>query len=97
MSDLVRFGVAMDRALLKQFDDRIAARGYENRSEALRDLYQYWRPGMEPAVFEETAPEEVAAASGDGGGAVESAYTKLVPAQLVERSRAALEKWRATH
>jgi CopG family transcriptional regulator, nickel-responsive regulator len=38
MSDLVRFGVAMDRALLTQFDRRIAARGYENRSEAIRDL-----------------------------------------------------------
>jgi len=38
MSDLVRFGVAMDRALLAAFDDRITARGYENRSEALRDL-----------------------------------------------------------
>jgi CopG family transcriptional regulator, nickel-responsive regulator len=38
MSDLVRFGVAMDRALLTEFDGRIAARGYENRSEALRDL-----------------------------------------------------------
>ncbi len=38
MSDLVRFGVAMERALLQQFDDRIAAKGYENRSEALRDL-----------------------------------------------------------
>ncbi len=38
MSDLVRFGVAMDRALLAEFDRRIAALGYENRSEALRDL-----------------------------------------------------------
>lgn len=38
MSDLVRFGVAMERALLTQFDARIAERGYENRSEALRDL-----------------------------------------------------------
>jgi CopG family nickel-responsive transcriptional regulator len=38
MSDLVRFGVAMDRALLERFDERIARRGYENRSEALRDL-----------------------------------------------------------
>ena len=38
MSDLVRFGVALDRALLAAFDDRITARGYENRSEALRDL-----------------------------------------------------------
>lgn len=38
MSELVRFGVAMDRALLDAFDRRILARGYENRSEALRDL-----------------------------------------------------------
>ena len=38
MSDLVRFGVAMDRALLSEFDHRIAQKGYENRSEALRDL-----------------------------------------------------------
>ncbi len=38
MSDLVRFGVAMDRTLLAEFDQRIAARGYENRSEAIRDL-----------------------------------------------------------
>ncbi len=38
MSDLVRFGVAMERELLTRFDERIAARGYENRSEALRDL-----------------------------------------------------------
>jgi CopG family transcriptional regulator, nickel-responsive regulator len=38
MSDLVRFGVAMERALLERFDERIARRGYENRSEALRDL-----------------------------------------------------------
>lgn len=38
MSELVRFGVAMERTLLFEFDRRIAARGYENRSEALRDL-----------------------------------------------------------
>ena len=38
MSDLVRFGVAMERGLLTEFDRRIAERGYENRSEAIRDL-----------------------------------------------------------
>lgn len=38
MSDLVRFGVAMERGLLAEFDRRIAERGYENRSEAIRDL-----------------------------------------------------------
>jgi CopG family transcriptional regulator, nickel-responsive regulator len=38
MSDLVRFGVAIERVLLEAFDGHIERRGYENRSEALRDL-----------------------------------------------------------
>lgn len=37
-AELVRFGVAMDADLLHRFDERITARGYTNRSEALRDL-----------------------------------------------------------
>src|SRR5580693_772939 len=56
MSELVRFGVAMDRALLSEYDRRIAARGYENRSEALRDLVRAdltraaWEHGAEVAA-----------------------------------------------
>lgn len=38
MSDLVRFGIAVDGDLLERFDERIAEKGYENRSEAIRDL-----------------------------------------------------------
>ncbi len=38
MAQLVRFGVAMERELLERFDARVVERGYENRSEALRDL-----------------------------------------------------------
>ncbi|MBK7395082.1 MAG: nickel-responsive transcriptional regulator NikR [Myxococcales bacterium] len=38
MSDLVRFGIAIDQELLERFDARVAAKGYENRSEAIRDL-----------------------------------------------------------
>jgi CopG family transcriptional regulator, nickel-responsive regulator len=38
MAELVRFGVAMDKQLLDRFDELVARRGYENRSEALRDL-----------------------------------------------------------
>ncbi|MFO0757633.1 MAG: ribbon-helix-helix protein, CopG family [Byssovorax sp.] len=53
MSDLVRFGVAMDRALLAEFDQRIAARGYENRSEALRDLV---RADLTRAAWDSGAP-----------------------------------------
>lgn len=37
-SDLIRFGVAIERPLLETFDGHLARRGYENRSEALRDL-----------------------------------------------------------
>ncbi len=38
MADLVRFGIAMERDLLERFDSLIERRGFENRSEALRDL-----------------------------------------------------------
>jgi CopG family nickel-responsive transcriptional regulator len=38
MRSLVRFGVSIDNALLKRFDRFIARTGYENRSEAFRDL-----------------------------------------------------------
>ena len=70
MSDLVRFGVAMDRTLLQEFDRRIAAKGYENRSEALRDLVRAdlvraaWDAGASVAatltiVFDATARDVV--------------------------------------
>ncbi len=38
MSELVRFGVAVDHDLLKKFDARNKRKGYVNRSEAIRDL-----------------------------------------------------------
>jgi CopG family transcriptional regulator, nickel-responsive regulator len=38
MSKLTRTGVSIEEDLLEKFDRRIAARGYKNRSEALRDL-----------------------------------------------------------
>lgn len=38
MKDLVRFGVSMPEELLKEFDQYIAQRNYQNRSEAIRDL-----------------------------------------------------------
>jgi|SRR5664279_5501971 CopG family nickel-responsive transcriptional regulator len=38
MTDLVRFGIAMERDLLARFDGLVERRGFENRSEALRDL-----------------------------------------------------------
>jgi CopG family nickel-responsive transcriptional regulator len=38
MSELVRFGVSIDRDLLENYDALINDRGYATRSEALRDL-----------------------------------------------------------
>ncbi len=38
MSELIRFGVSLDKKLLDRFDNAIRERGYTNRSEALRDL-----------------------------------------------------------
>ncbi len=38
MSELERFGVSVERRLLKQFDARNKKMGYTNRSEAIRDL-----------------------------------------------------------
>lgn len=37
-STLKRFGVSMDGNLLRKFDHLVKERGYENRSEAVRDL-----------------------------------------------------------
>ena len=37
-TDLVRFGVSMEAALLDKFDRLITKRGYTNRSEAIRDF-----------------------------------------------------------
>jgi hypothetical protein len=71
-------------------------------SDVVRDMYQYWKPGMEPPSFDDVAPADAPAAGGDSGGAggasgPEAEYLRLVPATLVERSRAALAKWRAAH
>ena len=38
MGDLSRIGVAIDSDLLRRLDRFIARKGYENRSEAFRDL-----------------------------------------------------------
>ena len=73
--------------------------------EVMRNLYQYWTPGMVPQTFDAPADEPAAGggsatpAGGDGGdgGTGESAYTQLIPEVLRERSRLALVKWKAEH
>lgn len=77
-------------------------RGYDGSGlvEVVRDLYQYWKPGMELPTFDDVAAEAATpAASGDGGeaGGVESEYTRRVPAHLIERSKAGMARWKANH
>jgi hypothetical protein len=77
-------------------------KGYDSDglADILRDLYQYWKPGVEPPSFEDLQPEEPAAASsgdggGDSGGAELSEAAKRVPSHLLERGRLARERWNA--
>ncbi len=68
--------------------------------DVIRDLYQYWKPGMEMPVFEDVAPQAgvaPAVAAADGVSGPEAAYLSMVPPTLVDRSRAALAKWKASH
>lgn len=50
-STLKRFGISMEGSLLRKFDSLVQQRGYENRSEAIRDLVreaiiqQTWEDG----------------------------------------------------
>lgn len=38
MSELVRFGVSLEKSLLEKFDEIIREKNYTNRSEAFRDM-----------------------------------------------------------
>jgi hypothetical protein len=72
----------------------------EGLADIVRDLYQYWKPGVEPPSFEDLQPDEPEAASsgggdGGGGGAELSEAAKRVPAHLLERGRLARERWNA--
>lgn len=57
---LQRIGVSLEDALLEQFDEHIQARGYTNRSEALRDLIREQLVAREWAEAEDSEAEQVA-------------------------------------
>ncbi len=79
--------------------DLLKGHDADGLAEILRDLYQYWKPGVEPPSFEDLQPEEPETApsgGGDGGGGAElSEAAKRVPAHLLERGRQARERWNA--
>lgn len=53
MTGLTRFGVSLEKQLLRKFDERLKEKGYSNRSEGIRDLIreelvrQEWKEGKE--------------------------------------------------
>lgn len=76
------------------------AKGFDSTGliDIVREMYRYWKPGVEPPTFEDLQPEEPAAVPAAGGGegdAELSEAAKRVPAHLLERSRAARERWKA--
>ena len=60
-------------------------------NEIVRDLYQYWKPGMVPPTLEEllaSMPAEAAPAASSGGDAAAPAgEDPRIPPHLFERSR----------
>ena len=56
MGDITRFGISIDSNLLTSFDRLIDSKGYQNRSEAIRDLIRSslveskWEAGEEEMV-----------------------------------------------
>jgi len=55
MRKLVRFSISIEERLLSSFDELVRERGYQNRSEAIRDairrqlIYREWEVGEEVA------------------------------------------------
>jgi hypothetical protein len=66
--------------------------------DIVRDLYQYWKPGMTPPTLEEllaNMPAEAAPAADAPAGDADSGLDPRVPAHLWERSRLGRERWLA--
>ena len=75
----------------------------DGMADVVRYLYQYWHPGMAPPTFEDLQPAEdtsagaaTASADGEAGGdAALAEAAKRVPMHLLERGRAARERFKA--
>jgi hypothetical protein len=77
------------------------AKGHDSAglADIVRELYQYWKPGVEPPSFEDLQadePEVATPSSGEASGGAElSEAAKRVPAHLLERGRQARARWNA--
>ncbi len=76
-------------------------KGYEadGLADLARNLYQYWKPGVEPPTPEELMPDEPEGGGAEmadaGGDAVLTEAAKKVPMHLLVRARQARERWNA--
>lgn len=68
-------------------------------ADLIRDMYQYWKPGVTPPSFEDLVPDEPEdtgdAAAAAGGDAALTEAAKKVPMHLLVRAREARERWNA--
>jgi hypothetical protein len=65
-------------------------------ADLVRDLYTYWRPGVEPPTFEDLEPDEPETGGGEAAADGDEALTeaaKKVPMHLLVRAREARERW----
>jgi hypothetical protein len=78
---------------------QLAAGASQSGLDAIvRDLYQYWKPGMTPPSVEELMaqmPADAAPAAAPSADAAASGLDPRVPAHLWERSRLGRERWKA--
>lgn len=76
-------------------------KGYDSDglADLVRNMYQYWREGVEPPSFEDLQPEEAESGGDDvaaaGGDAALTEAAKKVPMHLLVRAREARERWNA--
>lgn len=75
-------------------------KGYDSAglADVIVHLYQYWKPGVEPPTFDDLPAEEEAGTAPADAAGVDPALAeaaKKVPMHLLERSRAARERWNA--
>jgi hypothetical protein len=76
-------------------------KGYDSDglAEIVRNMYQYWKVGVEPPTFEDLQPEEVGSGGDDtaaaGGDAALTEAAKKVPMHLLVRAREARGRWNA--
>jgi hypothetical protein len=69
------------------------AQNADGLADIVRDLYQYWKPGMAPPAFEDlVAADEPAPTAGADAASGVLAVDSRVPAHLLERSRLARQR-----